>query len=108
MFKRIVKGEYSFHEKYWSDISEDAKDFVRALLQLDYRKRASAEQALKHPWMNVKDSDEYTMAKNSLEETISNLKKFNAGRKFRAAANAVMTINAMQRKLNSLGPIGSL
>lgn len=105
MMRRIVKCEYSFHEQYWSETSDGAKDFVRGLLRLDTRSRMSAEDALKHEW--IADSDSCALVKNNLETTISNLKKFNAKRKFRSAADAVMALCALQRKLNSLGPLGS-
>ena len=31
-----------FHERYWKDVSEDAKDFILSLLQPDADKRASS------------------------------------------------------------------
>lgn len=86
MFRRIVKGQYSFHEQYWAGISEDAKDFVRNLLDINTSRRMSAEDALKHSWVIT---DESALTENNLEATVKNLKKFNAGRKFRAAVNTV-------------------
>jgi len=105
MFRRIVKGQYVFHDEYWGATSEDAKDFVRSLLDLKASRRLSAEDALKHKW--ITESDEVTLSMINLGETVKNLKKFNATRKFRAAANAVKSICALQIKLNSLGPIGT-
>lgn len=32
-----------FHEKYWKGVSEDAKNFIRALLTLDPRKRPTSK-----------------------------------------------------------------
>jgi calcium/calmodulin-dependent protein kinase I len=32
-----------FHPRYWSDVSEDAKDFIRGLLKADPKKRPSSE-----------------------------------------------------------------
>ena len=87
MMRRIVKGDYSFHRQYWGEISDDAKDFVRSLLMLDTKKRMSARDALNHPW--IADSDSTALVKNNLEITISNLRKFNAKRKFRSVADAV-------------------
>ncbi|KAL3462603.1 kinase-like domain-containing protein [Aspergillus heterothallicus] len=44
-------GKIIFHERYWHNISSDAKDFIRGLLQVDPAKRPSAEQARKHRWI---------------------------------------------------------
>ncbi|GAU17866.1 hypothetical protein TSUD_329920 [Trifolium subterraneum] len=35
----------------WPSLSADAKDFVKRLLNKDYRKRLTAAQALSHPWL---------------------------------------------------------
>ena len=34
-----------------SDMSEEAKDFVKGLLKRDPRRRLTAEDALQHPWI---------------------------------------------------------
>ena len=34
----------------WSHISEEAKDLVEALLEVDPERRLSCEEALAHPW----------------------------------------------------------
>jgi len=51
LFKLIETGSYTFPEYLWVDISEDAKNLVRNLLQVDPIKRLTAEQALNHPWI---------------------------------------------------------
>jgi calcium/calmodulin-dependent protein kinase I len=33
----------TFHPRYWSDVSEDAKDFIKCLLKADPRKRPTSE-----------------------------------------------------------------
>lgn len=32
-----------FHPRYWSDVSDDAKDFIKSLLKADPRKRPNSE-----------------------------------------------------------------
>lgn len=44
-------GQIIFHERYWRDVSKDAKDFILSLLQVDPSKRATSDIALKHPWL---------------------------------------------------------
>ncbi|KAG9236010.1 calcium/calmodulin-dependent protein kinase [Amylocarpus encephaloides] len=45
-------GKIVFHERYWKDVSGDAKDFIGRLLQTDAEARSSSKQALKHPWLS--------------------------------------------------------
>jgi len=52
LYDAICHGRYTFDEKYWRNISSYGKDFVKTLLQVDPEKRATAEQALDHPWLN--------------------------------------------------------
>jgi calcium/calmodulin-dependent protein kinase I len=44
-------GRIIFHERYWRDVSQDAKDFILSLLNADPSKRVSSEEALKHVWL---------------------------------------------------------
>jgi calcium/calmodulin-dependent protein kinase I len=44
-------GRIVFHERYWRDVSKDAKDFIVKLLQPDQTKRATSEETLRHPWL---------------------------------------------------------
>ncbi|KAJ5089690.1 hypothetical protein N7532_008374 [Penicillium argentinense] len=44
-------GRIIFHERYWKDVSQDAKDFILSLLQPDPSKRVTSEEALKHEWL---------------------------------------------------------
>ena len=47
----VLRGQYEFHAEDWKDISPEAMDFVRRLLQMDPRQRMTAQQASIHPWM---------------------------------------------------------
>ena len=51
----ILKGEYEFHEEYWSSISASAKEMIRSLLQVKPDNRVTAQQALTCSWMLVQD-----------------------------------------------------
>lgn len=53
LFKSILKGAFFFHDKYWGSTSEEAKDLIRGLLEVDFTKRFTVTQALNHPWVNV-------------------------------------------------------
>ncbi|RZR76787.1 hypothetical protein BHM03_00001669, partial [Ensete ventricosum] len=51
IFRAVLKAEPSLDESPWPSLSSQAKDFVKKLLNKDYRKRMTAAQALCHPWL---------------------------------------------------------
>jgi len=53
LYIQIVTGNWEFHEDTWSDISDDAKDFISELLVLEPENRMTAKQALMHPWIRM-------------------------------------------------------
>jgi serine/threonine protein kinase len=53
LFKKIKNAEYEFHEEYWSEVSDEAKDLIRHLLKINPVERYTAEEALNHPWVRL-------------------------------------------------------
>jgi len=51
LFKKIEKGLYDFPLELWIGISDEAKDLVKKLLDINPITRITAEQALHHPWI---------------------------------------------------------
>jgi len=51
LIEECRSGHIIFHERYWKDVSEDAKRFIRTLLSPDPQKRATSTEALGHPWL---------------------------------------------------------
>lgn len=51
IFRAVLKADPSFDEVPWPSLSPEAVDFVKRLLNKDYRKRLTASQALCHPWL---------------------------------------------------------
>lgn len=96
LFRKIRKGQYEFHEEYWGSVSADAKDLISSLLTVAPSKRLSAAEALRHKWMM---QDASVLAGQDLGTNLSELRKYNAKRKFKAAVNAVILAN----KVTSLG-----
>ncbi|KAK3740114.1 hypothetical protein QZH41_012351 [Actinostola sp. cb2023] len=54
-FSNISMVDYEFDDEYFKDISLHAKDFISSLLVKDTRERMSADQCLKHDWMQELD-----------------------------------------------------
>ncbi|RRT76275.1 hypothetical protein BHM03_00033025 [Ensete ventricosum] len=54
IFHAVLRADPNFDDSPWPDVSSESKDFVKRLLNKDYRKRISAAQALTHPWLRDK------------------------------------------------------
>jgi serine/threonine protein kinase len=52
-FDNIKCARYSLVDKYWHNITNEAKSLIRSLLTVDPTKRISAQAAMAHPWMKV-------------------------------------------------------
>ncbi|KAK9724868.1 hypothetical protein RND81_05G104100 [Saponaria officinalis] len=51
IFRSVLRSDPNFDDTPWPNISPEAKDFVKWLLNKDHRKRMTASQALAHPWL---------------------------------------------------------
>ncbi|KAI0757432.1 kinase-like domain-containing protein [Daedaleopsis nitida] len=51
LIRETTEAKIEFHERYWSNVSAEAKDFVKALLKPDPLERLTAEEALNHHWL---------------------------------------------------------
>ncbi|CAG0922544.1 unnamed protein product [Notodromas monacha] len=52
MKKRIRAGQYDFPNPEWRDVSNDAKDLIRGLLNTDPEKRFSIESVMNNLWIS--------------------------------------------------------
>jgi calcium/calmodulin-dependent protein kinase I len=102
VLRRTAQGKYTFPDREWSFISEDAKSLVKALLQVDPSKRLTARAALQHRWLE-------TPANNSavpLENDLSGI--HSSRRKFKKAVMAAVTIERMKAAVgNATGVPGA-
>ena len=57
IFEAIKQASFHFPSQAWGHVSPEAKDFIKCLLRKDPRKRFTAEEALKHPW--IRNLDRY-------------------------------------------------
>lgn len=60
VWKSILMDDLNMSESRWQGISEEARDFVRMLLNKDPKKRPSARDALNHPWLKGTIKDRHT------------------------------------------------
>lgn len=57
LYRKIKRAEYDMPSPYWDNISENAKDLVKKLLQPDPKKRITADKALQHAWCKGKQNE---------------------------------------------------
>lgn len=50
LYTQILEDEVNFSDGLWSNVSDEAKDLAKDLLQKDPDCRLCAKDALKHPW----------------------------------------------------------
>mmetsp|Transcript_3651 Transcript_3651/g.10931 ORF Transcript_3651/g.10931 Transcript_3651/m.10931 type:complete len:126 (-) Transcript_3651:215-592(-) len=55
IFRKILTAEPDFSPGLWKDISSEAVNLIRALLNKNPDKRVSAAVALKDPWLKVEN-----------------------------------------------------
>jgi len=90
MFDQIKKGKYEYPSPEWDSVTKAAKELIDRMMCMDQNKRITAEEALKHPWIQSRDRVASTVHR---QETISGLKKFNARRKLKAAVHTAMLVS---------------
>ncbi|KAI0735690.1 Pkinase-domain-containing protein [Earliella scabrosa] len=89
LIRETTEAKIEFHERYWSNVSADAKDFVKKLLNPDPVKRPTAEEALNHKWLT-----EHTPTDHDLSGLREN---FDPRARWRAAVAGVRAL----RRFNS-------
>ncbi|KAK4251973.1 kinase-like domain-containing protein [Corynascus novoguineensis] len=50
-----------FHDRYWKDVSQDARDFILGLLRAKAEERWTSEHALAHPWLSGKNASDHNL-----------------------------------------------
>jgi len=79
IFEKIMKVDFDYPSPDWDEISDDAKEFIGAILVLDFRTRPSAEQCLEAPWITGNAPQTQTI--NSTEQFKNKLVEYNDKRK---------------------------
>uniref|UniRef100_A0A7M4FAQ4 Myosin light chain kinase, smooth muscle-like n=1 Tax=Crocodylus porosus TaxID=8502 RepID=A0A7M4FAQ4_CROPO len=71
----ITAARWEFDEETFSEISEQAKEFISQLLQKDSRCRLSSDKALAHPWLKqIAPSATKTLSKERMKQFLARQK----------------------------------
>jgi len=99
LFDQIMKARYDFPTPWWDTISPEAKALVKALLVVDPKKRLTAAGVLDNEWIMNKAPD------LAITGLTAQMKKYNATRKLKKAAQAIMGQNKMRNLTKALKDI---
>lgn len=99
IFDKILNDDINITKDEWEDVSDEAKDLVKKLLERDVNKRITAAEALKHPFISKKNrklsvADKVT--KISLKNSLYN---FRSKQKLHQAAIAFIVHQMSNNKM---------
>ena len=108
IFKKILDGNFTFRHKIWNKVSNEAKNLVLKLLQVNPVKRLSAKEALEDVWFQKNGNINVYDRRNSngYKYFIKNITEFYAEQKLQQATLAFLVHNfAPKEELNELKKI---
>jgi len=99
IMKKVKIGKFGFTDPIWNNISDQAKDFITQLLTKDQNKRPTAEQALKHPWIEQANALTKENVSNDVAmSALTNLQNFNAQSKLKQATYAFIASQLLSKQ----------
>ncbi|TVU45642.1 hypothetical protein EJB05_05133, partial [Eragrostis curvula] len=85
--RAILRGKLDMEREPWPRISDGAKSLVRQMLQMDPKKRPTAQQVLEHPWLqNARKAPNVPLG----DVVRARLQQFSAMNKFKKKAMRVI------------------
>ncbi|TRY91385.1 hypothetical protein DNTS_013516 [Danionella cerebrum] len=98
----VTAGQWQFDPESFDDITDEAKEFIRGLLNKNKRKRLSCDKALAHPWI-VSFDDANSRAIKSLNK--DKIRRFLAKQKWKKTGKALLAVKRMARWMKSDGQV---
>lgn len=83
VWRSILADEINFSRSHWDGISDEAKDFVKMLLNKDHAKRPTALQALQHPWLRGPGTSERGQGKRLAIGVVQRIQRYSQGSAFK-------------------------
>ncbi|CAB3406870.1 unnamed protein product [Caenorhabditis bovis] len=105
LYAQIKAGAYDYPSPEWDTVTPEAKSLIDSMLTVNPKKRITADQALKVPWICNRERVASAIHR---QDTVDCLKKFNARRKLKAAISAVKMVNRMSGVLRTSDSTGSV
>ena len=100
IMKKIKEGNYDLSKYPWGIISDDAKDLIKGLLQVNPKKRLTAKDALSHKWFQSEkikaNQTAYNIKNRQVNKLVDNLVKYKSDNILRCAVVALLVHNSIQ------------
>ena len=101
ILSKVKKGKFDLVKYPWSIISNEAKDLIKKLIEIDPNKRLSAEDALQHPWFELTKLKAVDQMVNVLDPSkeknlMNNLLRYKSDNILRCAVIAYLVHNNTQ------------
>jgi len=87
LFQHIKKNDWGFDQPVWKEISDDAKDLIKKLMEPDLEKRLLTKDSINHKWVTGKAPEV------ELTTTVSNMAKTLMTKRFKKAVKVTMAAN---------------
>jgi calcium-dependent protein kinase len=81
ILKKVLTGEYKLDTKEFAAASDGVKDLISKMMEVDYKKRLSAKEALEHPW--IKEKVKTSFNSKAGEAAMINLRSFTVSNSFK-------------------------
>ncbi len=100
IMKKIKEGTYDLTKYPWGVISDDAKDLVKGLLQVNPKQRFNAKDSLEHKWFQSEkikaNKSSYDIKNRQVNKLVDNLIKYKSDNILRCAVIALLVHNSIQ------------
>ncbi|KAH7908142.1 kinase-like domain-containing protein [Hygrophoropsis aurantiaca] len=95
IIRETTEAKIEFHERFWCKVSDEAKSFIKLLLNPDPTKRPTAQEAFDKHWLTEHEpSTEHDVGAGLREN-------FNAKARWRTAINSARAMNRFVRRASS-------
>ena len=96
IMKKVRAGSFSFDDKCWSSISDNAKDFITQLLTYKHEDRPTAEVALRHQW--IAELSTIAVDEGMALAALDNLKEFRVDQTLKQATYAFIASQLLSKQ----------
>ncbi|XP_061872734.1 myosin light chain kinase, smooth muscle isoform X1 [Colius striatus] len=95
----ITAAQWDFEEETFSEVSQQAKDFISQLLQKDPRRRLTSAGALQHPWLQQpQPSSTKALSKERIKQFLTRRKWQKTGKALQALNRLTLLSQGPERK----------
>ncbi|KIJ15823.1 hypothetical protein PAXINDRAFT_168826 [Paxillus involutus ATCC 200175] len=92
MIRETTEAKTEFHERYWAKVSDEAKIFIKQMLNPDPAQRPTAQKASNNHWLTTHDPSTDHDVGAGLREN------FNARKRWRSAINSARALHRFGRR----------